>query len=111
MEKIKIKFLVGILFCIGTVAQAQSTKKTTVKPAAAPTAQSATPTAAPAPSGRGQVLDFEGEVIEGERRRPDLFLQMSIENVKFESLMYNREDFNDYLEVDRKSRTRFLRYK
>jgi len=59
----------------------------------------------------GNVLDFEGEVIEGERRRPDLFLQMSIDNVKFDSLIYQRDDFNDYLEVDRKSRTRYLKLK
>lgn len=59
----------------------------------------------------GAILDFEGEVIEGERRRPDLFLQISIDNVKFDSLIYNRDDFNDYLEVDRKSRTRFLKMK
>lgn len=61
--------------------------------------------------GVGAILDFEGEVIEGERRRPDLFLQMSIDNIKFDSLIYNRDDFNDYLEVDRKSRTRFLKMK
>lgn len=59
----------------------------------------------------GAILDFEGEIIEGERRRPDLFLQISIDNIKFDSLIYNREDFNDYLEVDRKSRTRFLKMK
>lgn len=62
-------------------------------------------------TGSGNVLDFEGEVIEGERRRPDLFLQMSIDNVKFDSLIYQRDDFNDYLEVDRKSRTRYLKLK
>ena len=68
-------------------------------------------TAARKQAPRDHVLDFEGEVIEGERRRPDLFLQMSIDNVKFDSLIYNRDDFNDYLEVDRKSRTRFLKLK
>ncbi len=68
--------------------------------------------AAPAKKGGAtNVLDFEGEVIEGERRRPDLFLQMSIDNVKFDSLIYQRDDFNDYLEVDRKSRTRYLKLK
>ena len=59
----------------------------------------------------GAVLDFEGEVIEGERRRPDLFLQISIDNVKFDSLIYNRDDFNDYLESDRKSRNKFFKMK
>lgn len=62
-------------------------------------------------SGPGNVLDFEGEVIEGERRRPDLFLQMSIDNVKFDSLIYQRDDFNDYLDVDRKSRSRYIKLK
>lgn len=65
----------------------------------------------PAKDNVGAILDFEGEVIEGERRRPDLFLQISIDNIKFDSLIYNRDDFNDYLEVDRKSRTRFLKMK
>lgn len=74
--------------------------------------QPARPAAAPKKAtGSGNVLDFEGEVIEGERRRPDLFLQMSIDNVKFDSLIYQRDDFNDYLEVDRKSRTRYLKLK
>lgn len=59
----------------------------------------------------GAILDFEGEIIEGERRRPDLFLQISIDNVKFDSLIYNRDDFNDYLEVDRKSRNKFFKMK
>lgn len=65
----------------------------------------------PTTKAKEQVLDFEGEVIEGERRRPDLFLQMSIEQVKFDSLIFQRDDFNDYLEVDRQSRSRYLRYK
>ena len=81
-----------------------------------PQPQTKSQTSKPAPTakktgGSGNVLDFEGEVIEGERRRPDLFLQMSIDNVKFDSLIYQRDDFNDYLEVDRKSRTRYLKLK
>lgn len=124
MEKFKIShyFLftaILILSALQAVAQAP-TAQAQAKPSPAPAVKvptaAATTTPAPAAkpaikSSQGQVLDFEGEVIEGERRRPDLFLQMSIENVKFDSLMYQREDFNDYLEVDRKSRNRFLRYK
>jgi hypothetical protein len=65
-----------------------------------------------APSnGRGQVLDFEGEVIEGERKRPDLFLQISTKDLSFDSLLYLRNNFNDYLEVDKTGRNRYFRVK
>ena len=59
----------------------------------------------------GHVLDFEGEVIEGERKRPDLFLQISTKDLSFDSLLYLRNNYNDYLEVDRKSRNRFFKVK
>ena len=59
----------------------------------------------------GQVLDFEGEVIEGERKRPDLFLQISTKDLSFDSLLYLRNNYNDYLEVDRKGRNRYFRVK
>ncbi|MFZ4405119.1 MAG: hypothetical protein ACOYOK_13530 [Pseudobdellovibrionaceae bacterium] len=58
-----------------------------------------------------QVLDFEGEVIEGERKKADLFLQISAEQIKFDSVLFLRENFNDYLEVDRKSRNKFFKTK
>ena len=82
----------------GTQEQSKSEEKSKAKPVSKK-------------SGPENVLDFEGEVIEGERRRPDLFLQMSIDNVKFDSLIYQRDDFNDYLDVDRKSRTRYIKLK
>ncbi len=62
-------------------------------------------------SRNGQVLDFEGEVIEGERKRPDLFLQISTKDLSFDSLLYLRNNYNDYLEVDRKGRNRYFRVK
>ncbi len=129
MEKVKIAFI-SLIFVsvwgfslnlawgqngIGSASKSSSGFKKVDSNAAAtaPQAASAAPAAhaAPVAKGKEQVLDFEGEVIEGERRRPDLFLQMSIEQVKFDSLVFQRDDFNDYLEQDRKSRSRYLRYK
>ena len=57
----------------------------------------------------GGVLDFEAEVIEGEKRKPDLFIQMEggVENM--DSVLYSREDFNDYHEADRKWRPKARR--
>ncbi len=54
------------------------------------------------------VLDFEGEVIEGERKKPDLILQVAPQDLSFENLLYNRSDFNDFLEVDQNTRPRFI---
>ncbi len=53
---------------------------------------------------RPQVLDFEAEVIEGERKTPNLFLQLEIDSPSLDSVMYKRRNFNDFhlVEVDRK---------
>ena len=52
------------------------------------------------------VLDFEADVIEGEKRKPDLFLQMEGDVGSLDAILYSREDFNDYHESDRKWRPR-----
>lgn len=64
---------------------------------------------APAQKGGAKVLDFEGEEIEGERMRPDLFLQLRSEDLNFDTLIYLRENFNDFHEIDKKSKPRFVR--
>jgi hypothetical protein len=56
-----------------------------------------------------KVLDFEGEEIEGERMRPDLFLQITGEDLSFDSLIYLRENFNDFHEIEKKSKPRYVR--
>ena len=52
----------------------------------------------------GAVLDFEADVIEGEKRRPDLFIQMESSAESLDAILYSRQDFNDFHEVDRKWR-------
>lgn len=113
--------IVILLFCFVSLAQDEGAEtlslpidEKTSEPSAAPATPSNLKTELSPKKGKdnvGAILDFEGEVIEGERRRPDLFLQISIDNVKFDSLIYNRDDFNDYLEVDRKSRNKFFKMK
>ncbi len=51
-----------------------------------------------------KVLDFEADVIEGERKLPSLFLQMEIETPNLDAVIYRRKNFNEFhvLEVDRK---------
>jgi hypothetical protein len=55
----------------------------------------------PSPQGGESVLDFEGDVIEGQRRRPDLFLQTETQNLTLDAILYLRKDFNDFHSVER----------
>ena len=57
------------------------------------------------------VLDFEADVIEGEKRKPDLFIQMEGGAETMDSVLYSREDFNDFHEMDRKWRPKVRRLK
>ena len=65
----------------------------------------------PALADESNILDFEADVIEGEKRKPDLFLQMEGSTNNLDAILYSREDFNDYHEVDRRWRPRFRKMK
>lgn len=55
-----------------------------------------------------QTLDFEGEVIEGEAMRPDLFLQITTPELSLESILYMRKDFNDFHKLDKNKKPKFV---
>ncbi|AZZ37421.1 hypothetical protein CIK05_11655 [Bdellovibrio sp. qaytius] len=57
------------------------------------------------------VIDFEGEVIEGERKRPELFLQLTNTDMDLGDIIYIRENYNDYLASDRYMKPRYFRLK
>ena len=64
----------------------------------------------PVPKGSGvrpEVLDFEGDVIEGQKKAPELFLQLDVEKADLSSVLYDRRDFNDFHAVDSKRRPKF----
>ena len=50
---------------------------------------------------KGALLDFEAELIEGERRSPEMFLQLDSDQMKLETILYDRKDFNDFHRPDR----------
>lgn len=58
-----------------------------------------------------KVLSFEADVVEGEKRRPDLFLQSNIEDLSLDNILYVRKDFNDFHSVDSKRRPRHFRFR
>lgn len=54
-----------------------------------------------------EVLDFEGDVIEGQKKAPELFLQLDVEKADLSSVLYDRRDFNDFHAIDSKRRPKF----
>ena len=53
---------------------------------------------------KSNVLDFEADVIEGQTRAPDLFLQTDVKSPTQGSVLFNRRDFNDFQKVDSQRR-------
>ena len=54
----------------------------------------------------GEVMDFEADVIEGEKKAPDLFLQMDTDAADMSAVLYERSNFNDFHRTDRQYRPR-----
>jgi len=57
------------------------------------------------------LLDFEAEVIEGEKKRPELFLDIKAGDGNVGSGLYLRPHFDDFFAVDKKRRPRFIKSK
>ncbi len=72
------------------------------KPAAAAVAPPAKPAA------KSGTLDFEADVIEGERARPDVFVQLGTGAQNMNSALYSRENFNDFQAQDRLQRPGYI---
>src|SRR5688572_26301547 len=57
---------------------------------------------------RETVLDFEGDVIEGERKTPDLFIQLETDQQDTKGVIFKRRNFNDFHVLDSKRRPLYL---
>jgi hypothetical protein len=57
------------------------------------------------------LLDFEAEVIEGEKKRPELFLDIKAGDGNVGSGLYLRPNFDDFFAVDKKRRPKFIKAK
>jgi len=66
---------------------------------------------AAAPGATGNLLDFEADVIEGEKKRPELFLDIKAGDGNAGSGLYLRSHFDDFFSVDKLRRTRFIKAK
>jgi hypothetical protein len=50
------------------------------------------------------VIDFDADVIEGERKVPDIFISTEIGAPNIESVVYFRKNFNDFHRLEMKSK-------
>lgn len=48
----------------------------------------------------GSKMEFQGDIIEGNRKTPSVFLELGSREVSLESLIFRRTNFNDYQEVE-----------
>lgn len=69
-------------------------------------AQAKPPTKLP-PKHNPSVLDFEADVVEGERLAPNLFVQMDLGTPKMDTLMFMRKNFNDFHSIDMKRKPKY----
>lgn len=58
------------------------------------------------PRRKEEVLDFEADVIEGQKKAPELFLQLDVQKPDLSSVLFERKHFNDFHAVDSKRRPR-----
>jgi hypothetical protein len=56
---------------------------------------------------KAKVMDFEADVIEGEKKSPSLFLEFQMEKADLESLLYMRTDFNDFHSAEMKKKLKY----
>lgn len=69
-----------------------------------------TPAQKTSPSAKNEkVLDFDAEVIEGQRKAPQLFLQMDVGTPDLDAVMYLRQNFNDFQAVEQNRRPLYRR--
>ena len=58
---------------------------------------------------KDNVLNFEEDVFEGEKKRPDLFLGLDTSEVETTDFIFQRPNFNDFFSFDKKYRTEFIK--
>lgn len=48
---------------------------------------------------KNSVMDFEAEVIDGEKKVPELFLQLDSDRSDVSTILYDRPNFNDFTPI------------
>jgi hypothetical protein len=56
---------------------------------------------------QSNVLDFEADVIEGERSGPSILIQMDLQAPTLDTLVFQRKNFNDFHAIDMKRKPKY----
>lgn len=54
-------------------------------------------------------FEIEGDVIQGQRTRPDMFLDLKSLSVDLDEVIYTRSNFDDYYRAEKKMRPGFAK--
>lgn len=55
----------------------------------------------------GNVINFEEDVIQGERKNLDLFVQIDLGASHIDNVVFQRDNFNDFHQIDSRRRPRY----
>lgn len=58
-----------------------------------------------------KLLDFETDIIEGERAVPNIFIEMDIHKAGLDLILYQRNNFNDFHLAEKNRRPRYFNIK
>jgi hypothetical protein len=108
MKYFKIIFFGLFILGLKLNAQAQETQLT---PAASKPAEKAGAGRLVKQQKGENLLDFEAEVIEGEKKRPELFIEIKAGDGHVGSGLYMRPHYDDFFVVDKKRRPKFIKSK
>ena len=103
-----LSLIVALTATLAARVQAEGSGQVSPAPAATKAASGRPPAMPPAsaPANRPKTLDFEADVIEGQRKAPDLFLQTESQHLSPDAMIFLRNNFNDFHAVDRTRRPR-----
>ena len=56
---------------------------------------------------QSNILDFDADVIEGERSGPSIMVQMDLQAPNLDTLVFQRKNFNDFHVIDMKRKPKY----
>jgi hypothetical protein len=83
-----------LIFGVSTAWSADPEDKAPAHEKTSATTKKAGQPAAPRPM--PNVLNFDADVIEGDKSNPDLFIQLGNQQPSLESVIYGRKNFNEF---------------
>lgn len=98
-----------ILFSSARLFAGNQTQPPSKDPKSTSSSPPSSGTTAPTGSGGKQsnILDFDADVIEGERSGPSIMVQMDLQAPNLDTLVFQRKNFNDFHVIDMKRKPKY----